>query len=143
MLLKWCPIFDSSPLHQFSKFIMFLLVCWFLGKIFLMPLENSTTCTTIVLHRHNGIWNDFYLVSNVKATCNSDIYILCHHLFNTILAIESRISIALHLLDLLSLIKKGYLYSICVKLKSILKVYSLNILSNVWFLFQNITFISK
>ena len=32
LLLKWCPIFDSSPLHQFSKFRNFLLICWFLGK---------------------------------------------------------------------------------------------------------------
>ena len=32
LLLKWCPIFDSSPLHQFSKFRNFLWVCWFLGK---------------------------------------------------------------------------------------------------------------
>ena len=31
--LKWCPIFDSSPLHQFSKFNNFLWVCWLLGKI--------------------------------------------------------------------------------------------------------------
>ena len=31
-LLKWCPIFDSSPLHQFSKFNIFLWACWFLGK---------------------------------------------------------------------------------------------------------------
>ena len=30
--LKWCPIFDTSPLHQFSKFNNFLWVCWFLGK---------------------------------------------------------------------------------------------------------------
>ena len=30
--LKWCPIFDSSLLHQFSKFNNFLWVCWFLGK---------------------------------------------------------------------------------------------------------------
>ena len=31
-LLKWCPIFDTSPLTQFSKFNNFLWVCWFLGK---------------------------------------------------------------------------------------------------------------
>ena len=30
LLLKWCPIFDGSPLHQFSKFKNFLWVCWFL-----------------------------------------------------------------------------------------------------------------
>ena len=30
LLLKWCPIFDSSPLHQFSKCMNFL--GWFLGK---------------------------------------------------------------------------------------------------------------
>ena len=28
--LKWCSIFDSSSLHQFSKFNHFLWVCWFL-----------------------------------------------------------------------------------------------------------------
>ena len=32
LLLKWCPIFDSLPLHQFSKFNNFLWVCWSLGK---------------------------------------------------------------------------------------------------------------
>ena len=31
-LLKWCSIFDTSPLTQFSKFNNFLWVCWFLGK---------------------------------------------------------------------------------------------------------------
>ena len=30
--LKWCPTFDISALHQFSKFNNFLWVCWFLGK---------------------------------------------------------------------------------------------------------------
>ena len=33
-LLKWCPIFDSSPLIQNSKFNNFFWVCWFLCKIF-------------------------------------------------------------------------------------------------------------
>ena len=27
-LLEWCPIFDTSPLHQFSKFNNFQWVCW-------------------------------------------------------------------------------------------------------------------
>ena len=31
-LLKWCPIFDSSPLLQFLKFNNFLWVCQFLDK---------------------------------------------------------------------------------------------------------------
>ena len=30
--LKWCPIFDSLPLLQFSKFNNFLWACWFLAK---------------------------------------------------------------------------------------------------------------
>ena len=30
--LKWCSIFDTSPLTQFSKFNNFLWVCWFFGK---------------------------------------------------------------------------------------------------------------
>ena len=48
--LKWCPNFDTSLLHQFSKFNHFLWVCWFLGKNlsnFVTPLEHSTTYTTI------------------------------------------------------------------------------------------------
>ena len=31
-ILKWCPIFDSSPLLQFSKFNGFLCLFWFLAK---------------------------------------------------------------------------------------------------------------
>jgi hypothetical protein len=50
--LKWCSIFDTSPLHQFSRFNNFLWVCWFFfAKIFPIlypPLENSTTRTTIL-----------------------------------------------------------------------------------------------
>ena len=30
--LKWCPIFDSSPLHRFAIFNNLLWLCWFLGK---------------------------------------------------------------------------------------------------------------
>ena len=30
--LKWCPIFDDSLLHQFTKDNNFLIVYWFLGK---------------------------------------------------------------------------------------------------------------
>jgi hypothetical protein len=32
--LKWFPIFDSSPRHQFVKFNNFLWVYWSLGKFF-------------------------------------------------------------------------------------------------------------
>jgi hypothetical protein len=32
LLLKWYPIFDSSPQNQFSKFNNFVCVCWFSGK---------------------------------------------------------------------------------------------------------------
>ena len=28
----WKSLFDTSPLHQFSKFNNFLWVCWSLGK---------------------------------------------------------------------------------------------------------------
>ena len=31
-LLKWCPIFDDSSLHQFNKYNNFLAECWFLTK---------------------------------------------------------------------------------------------------------------
>ena len=42
--LKWCQIFDTSPLTQFSKFDNFLWLCWFLGKNlsnFISLQENS------------------------------------------------------------------------------------------------------
>ena len=50
--LKRCPIFDSVPLNQVSKFNHFLWVCWFSGKNlfnFVSPAwKNSTTGTAIV-----------------------------------------------------------------------------------------------
>ena len=51
--LKWCPIFDTSPLTQFPKFNNFFWVCWFLGKLFSnfippLPRENSTTRISIL-----------------------------------------------------------------------------------------------
>ena len=40
--LKWCPIFDISPLQQFSKFNKFLRVCWFLAKFKFCILRMKT-----------------------------------------------------------------------------------------------------
>ena len=37
--LKWCPIFDSASLHQFSKFNNFLWICWFFQ--FFIPRLNT------------------------------------------------------------------------------------------------------
>ena len=52
LLLKWCPIFDSSTLIQNSKFNNFLWVYVdSYAKIFLIlysPLENSTPCIAIL-----------------------------------------------------------------------------------------------
>ena len=45
-LLKWRPIFDSSPLTQISKFNNFLWVCWVLGK-------NLSNFVPPVLKLHN------------------------------------------------------------------------------------------
>ena len=49
--LKWCLIFDISPLTQFSKFNDFLWVCWFLGK----NLSDfvSPACKLDKLYYHN------------------------------------------------------------------------------------------
>ena len=50
-LVKWCPIFDNSPLTQFSKFNTFLWVWCFLGKNisnFVPTFENSTTRIAIL-----------------------------------------------------------------------------------------------
>ena len=44
--LKWCPICDSSPLHQFSKYNNFFSVCWFLGK-------NISKFVSLDLKLHN------------------------------------------------------------------------------------------
>jgi len=60
--LKWCPIFDSSPLSQSSKVNNFLWVCWFLGKnlsSFVPPFEKSTTRIAIPCNamqsRHDAV----------------------------------------------------------------------------------------
>ena len=51
-LLKWCPIFDTFPLTQFSKFNSFLWVCLFLGKnlsdFVPPPFENPKTPIAII-----------------------------------------------------------------------------------------------
>ena len=47
LLLKWCQIFDSTPLNQFLDFNNFPWVCWFVGKN-LSSFENSTTHITIM-----------------------------------------------------------------------------------------------
>ena len=55
--LKWCPIFDTSPLTKFSKFNNFLWVCWFLGK----NLSNFVP-PVWKLHNpycHNHQWSEF------------------------------------------------------------------------------------
>ena len=53
LLLKWCPIFDSSPI------INFFWGCWFLCKNlsnFGPPLENSTTRITILPVHSRPYW---------------------------------------------------------------------------------------
>ena len=44
--LKWCPIFDTSPIYQFSKFNNFIWVRWFLCK-------NLPNFVSLVLKLHN------------------------------------------------------------------------------------------
>ena len=49
LLIKWCPIFDSSPLIQNPKISFGYVESY--AKIFLIlypPLENSTTCIAII-----------------------------------------------------------------------------------------------
>ena len=49
-------LFDTSPLHQFSKFNNFLWVCWFLCKNlsnFVHHAWNSTTCSIRGLVKKN------------------------------------------------------------------------------------------
>ena len=62
--LKWCPIFETYPLHQFSKFNNFLWICWFLGKNisnFILPVwKLDNPCY------HNfttSIWRDFFVTA--------------------------------------------------------------------------------
>ena len=51
--LKWCPIFWTSSLTQFSKFNHFLWVCWFLGK-------NLSTFVPPVWKLHNPYCNTIH-----------------------------------------------------------------------------------
>ena len=50
-MLKYCPIFDSSPLVQNSKFNNFLWVCWFLCK-------NLSNFVPPAWKLHNPYWHN-------------------------------------------------------------------------------------
>ena len=54
-LLKWCPSFDNSLLHQFKKYNNFLLVYWFLCK----NLSNFVSLLWKLNNRNNTnqCWN--------------------------------------------------------------------------------------
>ena len=47
LLLKWCPIFDSSPLHQFSKFNNCLWLSW--AKICLMLYPHTWNSIIVIV----------------------------------------------------------------------------------------------
>ena len=58
LFLKWFPSFDSSPLHQFSKFNNFLWVHWFLDKKFLILYPrtwNSTWICVVILQTNKKL----------------------------------------------------------------------------------------
>ena len=64
----------GSPLVQFSKFINFLWVCWFLGKnLSNPPLENFSTPTAI-------IWSVHWLGSNILEHCSKTCHWGCEAL---------------------------------------------------------------
>ena len=64
-LLKWCPIFDTSPLTQLSKFNNFLWVCWFLGK-------NLSNFVPPVWKLHNPYCHTFDTITNLNLSCDQN-----------------------------------------------------------------------
>ena len=63
---KWCPIFDTSPLTQFSRFNNFLWVCLFLGK-------NLSNFVPPVWKLHNPYCHsndqDHCVSTNIEGAC--------------------------------------------------------------------------
>ena len=60
--LKWCPIFDSSPLFQFSKFNNFIWLQLIFSQkpfYFYPSLENSTTGIAIVVEFECPTWKSY------------------------------------------------------------------------------------
>ena len=60
--LKRCPIFETSPLHQFSKFNNFLRVCWFRQKYFQFCIPCLKTGQPIPPYSRLAKWS-------LKVTC--------------------------------------------------------------------------
>ena len=84
--LKWCPIFDTSPLTQFSKLNNFLWVCWFLGKNlfdFVPPLENFTTYIAISIIQ-NSISIEF-TISDTQSFLSFQPHFVLHNMSKVIL----------------------------------------------------------
>ena len=100
LLLKWCPIFDSSPLTQFLKFNNFLWVCWFLGKNlpnFVPPawkLDNlyyhsiHTTSTMYI-----GVMNQIMRPLRQLSKYLRGLYLLIHTNFYLFLASNQKTSV--------------------------------------------------
>ena len=95
MLQKWCLIFDTSLLVQFSKFNNFLWVCWFLGKnlsSFVPPLENSTTHITYANEKEvptTFLFTTSRLLESSEYICSiCTLHILVHTLLNSTMYIE-------------------------------------------------------
>ena len=70
--LKRCPIFDTSPLHQFSKLNNSLWVCWFFGKNisnFVPPawkLNNPYYHNCHSIHEEDGSHSIFLLLRSTE-----------------------------------------------------------------------------
>ena len=74
--LKWCPIFDDSLLHHFTKYNNFLLVYWFLGKnlsnfvslLWKLNNRNNTTDQCWNLYSTSGPGNSAMAARDTEVT---------------------------------------------------------------------------
>ena len=71
--LKWCPVFDSSPLLQVSKFNNFFWVCWFLTK-------NLSNLVSLPWKLHNRYCHNLRIDNSLHFV--TGIYWLPHSLWS-------------------------------------------------------------
>ena len=145
-MLKWYPIFDSSPLHQFSKFNNFLWVRWFLGNFFFLILVFPD------LKLHNRYCHNnriFGIIPNPLAKIHRDVtksvdsffenipligweknYYTCYYYFTSLLFSEIQVFLKK---------KSNYNYLLCPKTHNYHTTYnSTNIICMIYIMYKTI-----
>ena len=77
----WKSNVDTSPLHQFSKFIHFLSACWFLGKNLSNFISPAWKLDNPYNYDNDNGTKDLYYSTKICLLMLGFIFLLMFHLF--------------------------------------------------------------